>query len=291
MPRRKTTKPSRKAPQNFVGIWGNPYVNLEPYLDTALFPAIDDEICFSLSQAPVRYTGGSHRWMGIVPPSHQEAAGIDYGEVISKFSEAEFKRFVALSDDPEAFDARRRLTYRFGEEQSIPLTFEQMLFLKYRYGVYFPWKVFYEIIGTDYWDQKSSGAGKKFSAESQRLFPLTLAFIRTLPFQEIGRCILLGLEGGDHGTVHNDRDPLKHPEPDHFISFAPRGNKRLFLWNEAKKEKLSINSSAFWFNDCDYHGVDPSPTFQYSIRVDGVFKPEFLEQLERDHHRKTKKAV
>jgi Rieske 2Fe-2S family protein len=30
----------------------------------------------------------------------------------------------------------------------------------------------------------------------------------------------------------------------------------------------------------DYHGVLPDPYFRYSIRIDGVFDPTFLRELE-----------
>ena len=32
----------------------------------------------------------------------------------------------------------------------------------------------------------------------------------------------------------------------------------------------------------DYHGVAPAPAFQYSLRVDGIFDPDFVARLERD---------
>ena len=51
------------------GIFGRAFVNLEPYLDVAALKALDEEISWGLTQVPVTYTGGSHRWMGIVPPS------------------------------------------------------------------------------------------------------------------------------------------------------------------------------------------------------------------------------
>lgn len=31
----------------------------------------------------------------------------------------------------------------------------------------------------------------------------------------------------------------------------------------------------------DYHGVHADPFFRYSIRVDGVYRPSFLKDLQR----------
>jgi hypothetical protein len=38
----------------------------------------------------------------------------------------------------------------------------------------------------------------------------------------------------------------------------------------------------YWFNDHGYHGVAPDPYFRYSLRVDGVFRSDFLARLRRD---------
>ena len=69
-----------------------------------------------------------------------------------------------------ALDPRRRRAYEFGEERDHPLR-RQMLWLKFRYGVYFPWKVFYELIPTRGWDDKSTGRGKDFTAEARGALP------------------------------------------------------------------------------------------------------------------------
>ena len=111
-------------------------------------------------------------------------------------------------------------------------------------------------------------------------------FAKSLPFVHIGRCNVMGLEANDHGTVHRDGEPDEQDdqdEPDHFITVCPAADKRLFLWDEEKQEKTHVRGRAYWFNDHDYHGVDADPFFRYSIRVDGVFRPDFLETLRREH--------
>ena len=109
--------------------------------------------------------------------------------------------------------------------------------------------------------------------------------VRSLPFEAIGRANIMGLEANDHGTVHRDCDPeaqAEAAEPANFVSLCPADNKRLFLWDEARQEKVFVRGRAYWFNDGDYHGVDPDPFFRYSIRVDGVFRHDFLSALRRD---------
>ena len=64
----------------------------------------------------------------------------------------------------------------------------------------------------------------------------------------------------------------------------PRGDKRLFLWDEERRKSLTVRARAYWFDDRNYHGVAVDTCFRYSIRVDGVFEPNFLERLARDLH-------
>jgi hypothetical protein len=262
------------------GLYGRPYVDLEPYVDTAAFPALHDEICLGLAQTPVDYTGGSHRSMGIMPPSRADEVVRDYGEAIRALDDAAFATFRSLADDPASIDPARRP--EFGEEREVPLSRRQMLWLKYRHGIYFPWKVYVELIPNRWWTDKADAAGKRFTRVATTLFPKTIAWVQRLPFASIGRCNIMGLEGHDHGTVHRDGDPAEQAAPDAFITFVPGPRKRLYLWDEARREKTEVAPRVYWFNDHDYHGVEADPWFRYSIRVDGVLQGEFVDRLRRD---------
>jgi hypothetical protein len=264
-----------------AGIGGHPFLDLERHLDLAALPDVHEEVCLALAQLPVDYTGGSHKSMGIVPPSLGDDPWVDYGHVLRRMSEKELATFVSLSDDPPP-EPETVKPHQWGEERDHPLSRRQMLYLKYRYGVYFPWKVYYELIPNRYWDEKSSAEGKSFTRQARAFFPRTIAFVSSLPFSQIGRCNVMGLEANDHGTVHRDGVPADKPRPDHFVTVVPGPKKRLFLWSEEAREKVPVLSSAYWFNDSDYHGVEADPHFRYSIRVDGVFRPDFVEALRRD---------
>jgi hypothetical protein len=63
------------------------------------------------------------------------------------------------------------------------------------------------------------------------------------------------------------------------ISFCPRGNKRFFLCDPEGGSRTVVDAPIYWFNDMDYHGVLADPFIRYSIRVDGVFAPGFVETL------------
>jgi hypothetical protein len=258
------------------GIDGRPFVDLERCLEgTTPFAEIHEEVCLGLAQIPVDSTGGSHRSMGIVPPTRQSECHVDYGEVIRSMSEADLATLSSLGDEP--LDPSRRS--EIGEEREQSLSRRQMLWLKVRFGVYFPWKVFVELMPNRWWGDKSNPEGKAFTRQARAFFPKTVAWAQGLPFVAIGRCTIMGLEANDHGTVHHDGDPDKPHPPDHFVTLCPKGDKRLFLWNDETRTKTPAPSRVYWFNDQDDHGVDADPFFRYSIRVDGVFTDDFLARV------------
>lgn len=259
-----------------AGILGHAYLDLEPWVDVAAFPAVHEEICWALAELPGSYTGGAHRSMGIMPPGHEHEALGDYGETLRAMTREERLAFARLADDWGEFDPE---TYEPGEEGTHQLSRRQLALLKVRYGVYFPWQVFHELIPNRYWDEKSRGAGKDFTREARAFFPKTIALVRSLPFVEIGRCNVMGLDPLHHGTLHRDGDPRAKPEPDHFVTLCPGANKRLFVLDAATDRRVVVTARAAWFNDSDWHGVEAAPHFRYSVRVDGVFRPEFVAEL------------
>ena len=91
---------------------------------------------------PAGYTGGSHRSMGIMPKACEGEALVDYQEVIRGLDDAGFATFRSLADDPRPSTRTRRRELEFGEEREVPLSPRQMLWLKMRHRVYFPWKVY-----------------------------------------------------------------------------------------------------------------------------------------------------
>ncbi len=270
---------SHRFVMRLVGIGGRPFIDLSFLLEGVDLEAIDDEVCFGLTRVEPWYTGGSLKWMGVVAPSVAEDPYADYGHVIAAFSREERERFVSLAEDPSVFDPARLDEYVFGDETDHPLSKAQMVYLKLKYGVYFPWKVVFHLVENQRWDDKHSGSGKGFVPDALEHFPRTVELIRSLPFREIGRCVLFGLEANDHAPLHRDSEPGRAESVAQSISICPRGNKRFFLTDPAEREKTYVGSRAYWFNDADYHGVEPDPFFRYSIRVDGVFEPSFLRRI------------
>ena len=258
-----------------VGIGGRPWIDLAPFVDVGAIASLHEEICLGLVRVPHRYTGGSHRSLQIVPASEPDPPLPDYGEVIAGLSDPQLAILASLGDGRHGPERG----VRYGEEGDIPLTMEQMRWLQYRHQVYFPWKVYVELVPSTDWADKSNTHNKRFTREAQLYFPRTVQLVRTLPLCAVGSVKILGLHGGDHGTIHRDGDPRDQDAPDTFFTLCPTPDKRLFLWDEDTGERTVITSPAYWFNDHDWHGVLADPGFRYSIRIDGAFEPSFLEKL------------
>lgn len=258
------------------GIFGRPYLDLSGFVDTTCFPELDDEITRGLCHVETTYTGATLKWMGVVAPWQMDDGYVDAMHAIERMSTDELARFVALGDAAPLEPTESRA---FGDETDRPLSRAQMLHLKYRHGVYFPWKVCYHLVENDRWEDKHSGEGKDFTEEARRWFPRTVAFVEGLPFREIGRCVLFGLEANDHAPFHRDAEPGRELAIAQSISFAPRPGKRLVLRDADGGSRTLVDAPIHWFNDMDYHGVEPDPYFRYSIRVDGVFERDFLRAL------------
>lgn len=256
-------------------IHGRPFVELDDLVDLDALTALHVEITYALTKLTPRYTGGSHRSLGIQPAAMIDDRP-DYGEVIAGFDDDQFLLFASLGDPSNPILEREG--HVFGEDGDVPLTLDQMRWLEMAHGVYFPWKTYVELTHTNgRWADKAEPA--QFTREAQLYFPRTVRFLRDLPFQQIGAVKLLGLQHGDDGTVHRDGDPAEQERPDPFLMLVPGPKKRLFLWDEATGERHTTDSRVYWFNDHDWHGVMADPTFRYSLRIDGVFTDAFASRL------------
>jgi Rieske 2Fe-2S family protein len=261
------------------GIFGRPFLDLAGALDLGPLDAIDAEVARGLAHVETGYTGGTLKWMGVVAPWAMHDQYLDAMHVIEALPDAELASFLSLADDPTRFRVEDRTRYRFGDETDHPFNAAQQRWLAYRHGVYFPWKVCYHLLENERWEDKHSGEGKRFGDEAREVFPETVRYLESLPFSEIGRAVIFGLQPNDHAPLHRDSEPGQALQVAQSISLCPRANKRFFLQNEPAAEPLVVDARAYWFNDMDYHGVLADPHFRYSIRVDGVFSPGFVEKL------------
>lgn len=103
------------------------------------------------------------------------------------------------------------------------------------------------------------------------LFPYTKSCIEQMPFKEIGRVVIYGSWPESQVTCHRDNLPTKNFE--HHINFNPGGYRPVYIYDSINNTKhyLPKDYKFYAYNTTDYHGVDPLPTFSYTVRVDGTF--------------------
>ncbi|HSO33935.1 MAG TPA: SRPBCC family protein, partial [Labilithrix sp.] len=294
----ETSAAATTTGKRHCGIFGKPYADLSGLIDTSDFSRIHQEITRGLATVETSYTGGTLKWMGVCAPWVLEDGYRDAMHVIRGMSRDEIAELAALADDdaPPIDPGDPDLT--FGDETDHPFARAQMRFLEQRHGVYFPWKVCYHLLENDRWEDKHSGDGKGFGEEARAVFPETVAFIESLPFVEIGRVVIFGLLANDHAPAHRDSEPGKALALAQSISFEPgrhatsgeTRHKRFYLRAPDGSSEVVVDSPIYWFNDMDWHGVHADPFFRYSVRVDGVFEPGFLDQVRLSSRRPSRGA-
>jgi hypothetical protein len=115
------------------------------------------------------------------------------------------------------------------------------------------------------YEQKMVAETCQWGKEMKNL-PGLLGFIQTLPFEGIGRVLLLP----DRTLRHQD------PIANEFI-WMQVGNKRFFV--EVGGEQHYVTSTFAWFDASHFHGSEEPESGSYSLRVDGVFKESFRQTI------------
>ena len=77
-------------------------------------------------------------------------------------------------------------------------------------------------------------------------------------------------------------------EPSRCAEGAADRHKRFYLTTPDGSSEVLVDAPVYWFNDMDWHSVRADPFFRYSVRVDGVFEPDFLEQIRRQTARRAR---
>jgi len=127
-------------------------------------------------------------------------------------------------------------------------------------------------------DQKTGDAG--IWTENAKYFPNVIKYLESLPFKHIGRVLFFTSYPNSGVTTHRDSIVTEHK--DHNINlFFGGGWRPSFIWDEILKKKIYLEkgNNSYFFNNRDYHGVDPEPVFRYTLRVDGTFTDDLCEKL------------
>ena len=255
------SKLSKKI-QPLITINGKPYLHLD-LLDDNTANEIHDEVVWGMAQTDNTIF----------------SVGDDYsrGDAYTRYFDSDYK---------DVKYARQELTH--AEEERIKnlqvdeYKKQKILerYLKFSKGAYYPWRDVYPIMYSQ-WNEQEHTAGKYIPAEAKKLFPGTIKWIWSkLPFKQIGRVNIFGVDSSQHITVHRDNNPYVMGVDHHSIMLCPAKNKRSFIYDQEKDVKHYVDSNCYVFHDLNFHGVDANPEWTYSIRVDGLFTDEFQQQIE-----------
>lgn len=247
-----------------VGVNHLPMVNMDKYIDHSQDEELHRECCIGLAKSNGYQM--SMFWGALPPEVRNEYEGRDsWSEMIryldqydpTGYHRASLEEIVATSEPKDRVVRIYKYAY-------------------FAMGAIVPW--FFDLHL-----KTNSFAGKgqlgQWTPVSEH-FPKLKAYLETLPFKSIGRVLFFTSYPNAGVAIH--RDSFVEPHRDHNINlFFTGGDRKSFIWDAQKKEKIYLESGArsYFFNNRDYHGVDPEPRFRYTLRIDGVFTDNMQKEL------------
>lgn len=240
-----------------------PILSMDQYIDHSMDEELHTECCIGLAQSSEYRLGMAH---GPLPESEKVRIGADYS-------------WTDMLRNIEQFDPDGR--HRRAIDQIIATTPVDNLFSAvYRY-VYFamgapiPWFFALYLKYSGFKDKATDGQWLPAATR----FPKLLKYIETLPFKEIGRVLFFTTYPNAGVVMHRDSNVNEHK--DHNINLFFTGGRPSYVWDDINNKKVYLDPTAksYFFNNRDYHGVDPEPQFRYTLRIDGTFTDELQEKL------------
>lgn len=98
-------------------------------------------------------------------------------------------------------------------------------------------------------------------------------------FDVVARIVIFVNAPGEAVGIHRDFFSWGLPQSIHNVSVQFTKDRPGFVFDETTGKKFYFGTQAYCFNVADNHGVDAEPDNRFTIRVDGVFKPEISQAL------------
>lgn len=251
------------VPMCGVGKNKTPIIAMDKYIDTSRNEELHYECCRGLAQVD---TYKMSMFPGTVHKTESEKGKVNFSEML-----ANMKKY-----DPTGVHIKNILDL---EKNSKDPRKEIYKYMYYAMGANIPWFFSYYLRVQDF-SSKTHEPEVLWTDEAIKYFPKLIEYVETLPFKSIGRVLFFTTYPNAGVTAH--RDYYNAPHKDHNINlfFSP-GWRPSFIWDDVKNEKvyLAKGSTSYFFNNRDYHGVDPEPMFRYTLRVDGTFEDWLQDEL------------
>jgi len=249
-----------------VGKDRHPMLNMDKYLDHSMDLELHREISIGIAKTKNYRMGtatGGH------PPEIREKYGMKDG-----WSEMlrELEKY-----DPDGFhkESIKQILETSKPEDRFKSVYKYFYFSA---GSLIPWFFTVYIKEAGFFDKATDQ--KSLWTEDAKLFPKLIEYINALPFKSIGRILFFTTYPNAGVIVHRDGVVAEHKDHNINLFFTP-GWRPSFVYDEITKEKVYLEQGArsYFFNNRDYHGVDPEPNFRYTLRIDGTFTDELQEEL------------
>jgi hypothetical protein len=105
-----------------------------------------------------------------------------------------------------------------------------------------------------------------------------MRFVRTLPFESLGRVLLIFDDSGLCVPAHRDHEATNICHD--FIWFRTNLKKPFYVLNQNTGEKKYVEGYTAWFDTVNqYHGSDAAEGLNFSFRVDGRFNRELKRKI------------
>jgi hypothetical protein len=249
-----------------VGKQGVPIINMDQYINHDQDQQLHIECCKGLAVSRGYKTG---MFGGAIIPEERSRFGNKdgYSEMLYHL-----EKHDPLGDHKRALEEIA---------DTVDPKFRSQAFYRYAYyalGAAIPWFFGLYLKENTFWN-KTEDLGNW--TEDAKHFPKLVQYIKTLPFKVVGRVLFFTSYPNAGVATHRDDIIAEHSDHNINIFFTP-GWRPSFIWDEIRKEKVYLPSgaSSYYFNNRDYHGVDPEPVFRYTLRIDGTFTDELCEQLD-----------
>jgi hypothetical protein len=246
------------------GINGNPYLDLEKYIDVKSFDDIQTDIHKGFALSKHLAVSGCLE----VPTDmfNENSHELDWKPLSKAYNE-----FLQLSDTDPIKIAGQQIMQEQGHNQFVT-------YLKYALGAYDLY-TFYVL-----WDFKE---GWREDSSLRELTDVSMYFSSLVDwidnlkdagiFSHIGRASFFVLEAG--GVSFEHRDPAVDPEfpevTSEFIHIRPDTDRPFYVRDPDTLEKTYIKTRVGYWNDQDWHGGEQIMKPTYGLRIDGVFTEEF----------------
>lgn len=246
-----------------IGVNRYPIISMDSYIDTTKNLELHSECCRGLAQIE---TFKMAMFPGTVHKSETAQGKINFTEMLYNLNH--FDPTGVHKENLEWLDKNspdpKRSMYKY---------------MYFAMGANIPWFFAY-YLRVQHFMEKLSEPDKLWTDEAKRFFPNVCKYIQSLPFKTIGRILFFTTYPNAGVTAHRDLNVKPHKDQNINLFFAG-GWRPSYVWDDVKNEKIYLpkGATSYFFNNRDYHGVDPEPQFRYTLRIDGVFEDWLQEEL------------